>query len=102
MLAAMPLSTAPARAAHPRPARPVAAAGQLIVGFRPATTPAAQQAIAHAAGASVIRRFGPIHAALVAFPGARGRVAAALARDPRVRYAEPNFLVHTDATPNDS
>jgi subtilisin family serine protease len=102
MVGAGSMSVAPAAGgAHARPAARASVPGQMLVGFTPATSRASEQAIVHAAGASVLRRFGPIHAALIGFPASRHGVGATMRRNPHVRYAEPNFLVHTDALPND-
>ena len=48
------------------------------------------------------RRFRRINAALLKVdPDKLEKTLEKLRRDPRVRYAEPNFLVHADALPND-
>jgi subtilisin family serine protease len=98
----------PAYAGHTAPsptkahqAVPGAVPGQLLVGFGPHSTHAAQAAAVHAAGGQVLRRFGPINVALVGISGPRGRAVAALRAQHAVRFAEPNFIVHTDAVPND-
>ena len=71
-----------------------AEAGSILVGFRAGvTTPAQADALADA-GAKPIKRFGPIHGALVSVaPGTTAEAMRALNRDPRVAYAEPNFVL---------
>src|SRR5690349_6075395 len=89
-------------AAHPGHAHPAPSAvpGQMLVGFAPHTTAAQQRAIVHAAGGSVLHRFGSLDIALVKTT-ATGRLRANVAGNRHVRFVEPNAIIHTDALPND-
>ncbi len=72
--------------------------GELIVGFQPGVPRAEQGRALGQVSATVRRSFGPIQAALVRVPQAdTERALARLRRDPRVRYAEPNFVVRADS-----
>jgi subtilisin family serine protease len=88
----------PASGAH-EPSRQ-AQAGSILVGFE-AGVPAASQSDALAdVGARRTRRFSKIRSALVSVPAQRtGETIRALERDPRISYAEPNFILR--AAPND-
>ena len=80
-----------------------AEAGSILVGFRASvSTPAQADALADA-GAKPTKRFAPIHGALVSVaPGTTAQTIETLNRDPRVAYAEPNFILHAaDVMPND-
>ena len=83
--------------AHPAPS---AVPGQMLVGFAPHTTAAQQRAIVHAAGGTVLHRFGSLDIALVK-TAATGRLRANVAGNRHVRFVEPNAIIHTDALPND-
>jgi subtilisin family serine protease len=83
---------------------PPSVPGDLIVGFKRGVTRAREGRALAAAGARVKSRMPDIGAILAAAPGRRGAAVARLRRDPAVRYAEPNFLLHSsDArlVPND-
>ena len=83
---------------------PPAVPDELIVGFRSGVALGQQEvALQEAGGAATLKRFGQINASLVhTAPGASAGVAKALANDPRVRYAEPNYIVSATVTPNDT
>jgi hypothetical protein len=89
----------PASAQKPAPG---AVPGELLIGFRGDVSAAGQKDILKAIGAAEKKSFKKIHGALV-HVNASGIDAtlAKLRKDPRVRYAEPNFIVHADAVPND-
>ena len=76
--------------------------GELLIGFRSGVSAAEQKKLLKETGLTEKRAFKKIHGAL-ARTTAEGvaRALEQLRRDPRVRYAEPNFLVHADAVPND-
>ena len=96
-------SQASPRVQVPAPGSPAAAPGELLVRFR-AGTSAASQARALAAHRMVATARLPRQGLqLVRLPrGSSARTAAAaLEREPAVLYAEPNFVYHPDATPND-
>jgi hypothetical protein len=76
--------------------------GELLVGFRSDVSAADQQKILKAAGADEKTSFKKIHGSLAHV--ASGDVDAAIAKlqqDPRVRYAEPNYVITIAALPND-
>jgi subtilisin family serine protease len=77
--------------------------GSIIVGFKARVSAAGQADVLADAGARRTRRFKRIRGALVSVvPRRTARVLRALKRDPRVAFAEPNFIVHAaDVTPND-
>ena len=91
-------SSAQAAKAKPKESIP----GELLVGFQPNVSAAEQQAALKKAGASEKKKFGRIHGSLASVsPQNEDKALEQLQHDPRVRYAEPNFVFHTDATPND-
>jgi subtilisin family serine protease/uncharacterized protein YhfF len=91
-------------AAGPAPSgRPAKQArSEIIVGFKPGVSAAAQRKVLQRLGSAPGKRLGRIRAFVASVPaGERGPVIAALERDPRVRYAEPNVTFRTDLLPND-
>jgi subtilisin family serine protease len=80
-----------------------AKAGSILVGFQPGVSAPAQADVLADAGAKPAKKFAPIHGALVSVaPGSTAQTIEALNRDPRVAYAEPNFILHAaDVFPND-
>ncbi len=82
------------------PARAGAVPGELLVGFTSRSTPAGRADALAAAGARRLRSFSAIDGALVSVDTeSTAKAIARLERDPRVEYAEPNFLLR--AAPND-
>jgi subtilisin family serine protease len=76
--------------------------GELLIGFRSGVSAAAQKKLLKDAGLIEKHSFKKIHGALARTSGGSATPAIEqLQRDPRVRYAEPNFIVHADAVPND-
>jgi hypothetical protein len=76
---------------------------EILVGFEPGVSGAAQRDVLQRLGAAPGERMGRIRAFVASVSaGARGPVIAALKRDPRVRYAEPNVSFGIDVLPNDS
>jgi hypothetical protein len=76
---------------------PDAVPAELIVGFKHGVSAQAQDGILRAANAQATRHFGPINAALVSVDAADlGHAKKQLHADPRVRYVEPNYIVHAD------
>jgi len=76
--------------------------GELLVGFRSDVSAADQQKILKGVGADEKTSFKKIHGSLAHV--ASGDVDAAIAKlqqDPRVRYAEPNYVITIAALPND-
>jgi len=82
--------------------KPVAVPGELIVGFKPGVSDAAQAATLAKVGAKQKKKWKQIHANLATVPDSNlARVEKALASDPQVSYVEPNYVVHTLVVPND-
>ena len=79
--------------------------GELLVGFDPGVSAAAQGGLLAQAGARRKRRFEPLRSALVSVdPRRASQALRSLRRDPRVAYAEPNYVVYADdhgTFPND-
>jgi len=76
--------------------------GDLLVGFRSDVSAAEQQKLLKTVGADEKKSFKKIHGSLAHLE--KGDVIDAietLRKDPRVRYAEPNFVVAVDTLPND-
>jgi Subtilase family len=89
-------------AAQPAKQQPQAVPGELLVGFVATLAQAESRGLVAGVAAKETRRFRKINAALVRVdPDKVDKTLEKLRRDPRVRYAEPNFLVHADAIPND-
>ena len=80
-----------------------AEAGSILVGFRTGVSAPAQADVLADADAKPTRSFASIHGALVSVaPGTTAETIETLNRDPRVAYAEPNFILHAaDVMPND-
>jgi serine protease len=88
--------------AGPPAGLPPSVPGDLIVGFEPGVSQAEQQAVLATAGAARVHSWAFINAALTHVPDAkRDALIKQLEADPRVRYAEPNYVVHADVVPND-
>jgi subtilisin family serine protease len=77
--------------------------GELIVKFRPGVDAVARAEVLRRRGARLERSLAVPRSAVAVLPvGAdAGAAAAALGRDPRVAYAEPNVYRHAGAVPND-
>ncbi|MFL5917336.1 MAG: S8 family serine peptidase [Gaiellaceae bacterium] len=76
--------------------------GEILIGFRSDTSPAEQKSVLKAAGATEKKSFAKIHGALAhVAPDEFDATLAKLRKDKRVRYAEPNFVVRAEITPND-
>jgi subtilisin family serine protease len=89
-------------AAAPAPSAGTSRRAEIIVGFARHVAPSTQANLLGRVGAKTEERFVSIRARLVSVPaGQRDLIAAALARDPRVRYAEPNVRFHAFAEPDD-
>ena len=88
--------------AAPAPSAGTARRAEIIVGFERHVGAGAQSSVLGRFGAKTEERFVSIRTRLVSVPaGERRRIAAALERDPRVRYAEPNVRFHAFAQPDD-
>ena len=76
--------------------------GELIVRYRPGTSAVSRTGALRSAGARVKRQLLLADTALVSVGRGEERAAMArLNRDRSVVYAEPNAIVHADASPND-
>jgi subtilisin family serine protease len=81
-----------------------AVGGQLVVGFTSGVSPAAQQARIEQAGGRLVRRLAHIHGTVVRVHRrglALGLLRRRLSGTRGVRYAEPDFYLHSSATPDD-
>src|SRR5262249_22767625 len=91
-------------ASHAAPTKkpaPQTVPGDLLVGFQSDVPPGQQQKILKDAGLTEKKSWSKIHGSLA--HTASGDVSTALAelqQDPRVRYAEPNYVITADALPN--
>jgi subtilisin family serine protease len=104
LLAAFAAGGARGTTAAARPAKrpPQSVAGELLIGFKAGVSSAEQKQIIGKIGATEKRAFKQIHGALAKVRAdATASALAQLRSDPRVRYAEPNFVVSADVTPND-
>jgi subtilisin family serine protease len=98
MLAAL-LAAGPAPSARSH----VPARTEILVGFEQNVAVSAQRGVLARAGAVPEERFRPIRVFLASVPSSqRDAALAALGRDPRVRYAEPNVRFHIDQLPDDA
>jgi hypothetical protein len=89
-------------AAAPAPSAETGPRVELLVGFRNHVATSAQAGVLGRVGAQTEERFASIRARVVSVPaGQQRRIMAALERDPRVRYAEPNVRFHADVSPDD-
>ncbi len=76
--------------------------GELLIGFQSGVSAADEKQLLKMVGAVEKRRFKAIHGSLARLsPDALAAALEQLRQDPRVRYAEPNFVVHADAAPDD-
>jgi subtilisin family serine protease len=76
--------------------------GELLVGFADGVSAAEQQRVLARFSGKVQRRFRRIDGVLASIPTARMTAARrALSRDPRVEYAEPNYVLRADVIPGD-
>lgn len=112
-LAAMGGAAAPASPAPPpEPRRPdvsgPAVPGRLVIKFRPGTPRAEREAAVREHGGRLVDRVEALDVETADFPALRNgdrkateRAAAALKRNPRVEFVEPEYLYTADFTPND-
>ncbi|HKG44863.1 MAG TPA: S8 family serine peptidase [Gaiellaceae bacterium] len=77
------------------------APGQVVLGFRTNVDLLTRQMVLSSADASIVKRLSPVGAQLVRVEGSVPDAVAALASNPAVAYAEPNWIYHADAVPND-
>ena len=73
-----------------------------LVGFKSDVSAPARAGVLGGAGARPTKKFAQIHGALVSVsPASTSWTIRTLEQDPRVAYAEPNFILHAAAFPND-
>ena len=75
--------------------------GQVVVGFRPNVDPVSRLEALSDASASTLKSIGSLNAKLVSVDGSVSAAVAELKSNPAVAYAEPNWIYHTEAVPND-
>src|SRR5262245_40507011 len=81
---------------------PTAVPGSIIVGFKAHVSAKGRAGALSAVDARPTKRFAPIDSTVVSVaPADTSRTIEALERDPRVAYAEPNFVLHAADLPND-
>src|SRR5262245_693258 len=103
-LASALVAAAVASAANgPRASRvPDAVPGSIIVGFKAHVSAKARGSALAAVGARPTKRFSQIDSTVVSVSESNtSRTIRALERDPRVAYAEPNFILHAADATND-
>jgi subtilisin family serine protease len=77
------------------------APGQVVVGFRPNVDPLSRLEALSDASASALKSVGSPNVKLVKVDGSVPSAIAELKSNPAVAYAEPNWIYHAEATPND-
>ncbi|HZE29759.1 MAG TPA: hypothetical protein VE055_06635, partial [Gaiellaceae bacterium] len=75
--------------------------GQVVVGFRPSVDPVSRLEALSDASASTVKSVGSPNVKLVKVEGSVASAIAELKTNPAVAYAEPNWIYHAAATPND-
>lgn len=76
--------------------------GDLLIGFQSAVSAAEQQKILKSVGAGEKKSFKRIHGSLARLnPSSLDDALVKLAKDPRVRYAEPNRVITVESIPDD-
>jgi large repetitive protein len=89
-------------AARAKKPGPQTVPGELLIGFRSDLSASDQQKLLKSIGGAERKSFKRIHGALVEVQAADVTSALeSLRKDPRVRYAEPNYIVTADQLPND-
>jgi thermitase len=77
------------------------APGQVVVGFRPNVDPVSRLEALSDVSASALKPVGSPNVKLVKVEGSVPAAIAQLKSNPAVAYAEPNWIYHAQATPND-
>src|SRR5580765_2729088 len=75
--------------------------GQVVVGFTPNVDPVSRLEALSDASASTLKSIGSLNAKLVSVDGSVSAAVAELKSNPAVAYAEPNWIYHAEAVPND-
>src|SRR6476469_4672964 len=103
-LASALVAAAVASAANGRQAarKPAAVPGSIIVGFKSHVSAKGRAGVLGAVDARPTKRFAQIDSTVVSVSAASmSWTIRTLEQDPRVAYAEPNFVLHAADTPND-
>ena len=91
-----------ANGGHHAARAPAAVPGSIIVGFKSHVTAKGRAGVLGAVGARPTKHFAQIDSTVVSVsPANTNWTIRTLEQDPRVAYAEPNFILHAAATPND-
>jgi subtilisin family serine protease len=75
--------------------------GQVVVGFRPNVDPVTRRLVLADQGAKTLSSVHQPGATMVRVQGSVENAVAQLESNPAVAYAEPNWILHADAVPND-
>jgi thermitase len=75
--------------------------GQVVVGFRPNVDPVSRLEALSDASASTLKSIRSLNAKVVRVDGSVSAAIAELKSNPAVAYAEPNWIYHAEAVPND-
>src|SRR5215211_5188316 len=75
--------------------------GEVVVRFRPSADPLSRKETLSAESATTVKRLVVPGLQLVHVDGAVQDAVASFRSNPAVAYAEPNYLYHADAVPND-
>ena len=75
--------------------------GQVVVGFRPNVDPVTRRLVLANEGAKTLSSIHQVGATVVHVQGSVENAIAELESNPAVAYAEPNWIYHADAVPND-
>ena len=75
--------------------------GQVVVGFRPNVDPVSRRLVVAAEGATAMSSIPSLGAQVLRVDGSVQDAIASLEANPAVAYAEPNWIYHADAVPND-
>src|SRR5207247_5448022 len=82
--------------------KPTAVPGSIIVGFKAHVSAEGRAGVLGAVDARPTKRFAQIDSTVVSVnPANVSWTIRTLEQDPRVAYAEPNFILHAATTPND-
>ena len=75
--------------------------GQVVVGYRPNIDPITRRLVAASEDAKILSSTPQVNAQVVRVQGSVENAITEFESNPAVQYAEPNWLYHADAVPND-
>ena len=75
--------------------------GQVVVGFRANVDPLTRRVVVASEDATMVQTLAPLSAQLVHVDGSVPEAIASFKSNPAVAYAEPNWIYHAEAVPND-